>query len=79
MADRALLHLGQIDAFAEWAATKGFKREPAPDVYVVLRLRSPRGVVCQFYTRAGAREHASLPDGLGRRLVLRWMKERRVP
>lgn len=77
MADRATLAFSKLDEFAEWAATKGWVREETKGEYEVLRLRKaskPKPLL--FYTRAHAKEHATIPYG-AEGLVRSWFQHRR--
>lgn len=80
MSNRALLHLGKIDEFAAWAATRGWERVPTVAPYEVLRLAPavPRPGVGPliFYRRATAKEHASTASNRGERLVRDYIAER---
>ena len=76
---RALLHLSKIDDFAEWAATKGWVREPTKGIYEVLRLRKkgkPKPLI--FHRRDSAR-HATIgwDQSPGHSLVRQWLRDRK--
>jgi hypothetical protein len=71
--DRSLLHLSKIDAFADWLAGRGWKREPTKGVYEVLRVRKDRELVLFFRHEGG--EHATA-YARGLRMVLQWLRAR---
>lgn len=75
MAHRDLLALHKIDEFAAWAVTQGYVREETKGSFEVLRLRKGNDPPKIYFTRAGAKEHASCQDAsVG--LVRRWIRER---
>lgn len=59
-ANRNRLHLSQLDAFASFAATLGWTREPVKGEYEVLRLTKSKHHPCIYLARTG-REHATVP------------------
>lgn len=76
MADRCTLHLSKLDEFAAWCSGEGWvKEDHSRNEFAVLRLRRGKEVVV-FYARNYAREHASVPDGVGSALIDRWLKKR---
>ena len=75
MADRCLLTLHLLDAFAAWAAGEGWVREENKGVYDVLRLRREK-VVHVFYRKNSATVHATVPDP-AHSLVRRWIRSKR--
>jgi len=74
---RGLLHLNRLDAFAEWAKTLGWQREPTKGFYEVLRLRHPRvRVPIVLYSRGEPTSHVTVPfEGPALSLINRFMKE----
>lgn len=78
MADRALLHLSKLDAFAEWMARDGWTREPTKGAYEVLRLTKPGEVPLVFYSRERAREHATVQSGSQYGYVRRFIRASRT-
>ena len=75
MAHRYLLALSKIDEFAAWAATQGYAREKTKGSFEVLRLRKGNEPPKIYFTRAGAKEHASCQEAsVG--LVRKWIRER---
>lgn len=79
MADRASLHLTKLDEFAEFAATRGYVREPTKGAYEVLRLRRGNEPPLLYYQRHG--DHASIPQTMGKNpaegLVHAWFVARK--
>ena len=73
--DRMTLHLNKLDAFASWAATHGYKREPTKGVYEVLRLRLGANAPLLYY-RHHHGDHAT-STGAATNLVDRWIRERK--
>lgn len=77
---RGVLHLNQIDAFAEWAAAFGWQREPTRGVYEVLRLRHPdERAPIVLYARDNPTTHATVPyDGQAWPLVKKFIRQKKA-
>lgn len=73
--DRSRLHLSKLDAFAEWAATQGYEREPTKGYYEVLRLRR-KGEPPHIFHRHEGGDHATTIKG-STYLVTRWLRDKR--
>ena len=83
-ATRGLLALTSIEDFAAWAKSEGYERQAIPPKaqYEVLRLAEPGKAPILFFRRTkrnisgNAPKHCST-DERGKRLVLRWINERK--
>lgn len=70
MADRATLALHKLDAFAEWAKSKGYEREETKGHYEVLRLRKPGAAPLLYFRRdQGGGVHATAQGSRAANLV----------
>ena len=77
MADRALLHRSNLDAFCNWLQQDGFAMEPTKGQYEVLRARKPGKPPVIVYTRADDdSEHLTILDR-DTRLVRQFIKLQR--
>ena len=72
--DRMTLHLNKLDAFASWAQSHGYKREPTKGAYEVLRLRKEPHPPLLYYRHEGGAHATSI--GIATSLVDRWIRER---
>jgi len=73
---RNQLHLTQIEAFAEWAETQGYKRELHSGDYEVLRLR--RGTESPIFLWRRIKGDHATSDKYSQPLVSRWFKAART-
>lgn len=63
MAERGLLHLNSLAAFAEFLSKRGWTSEPIRGEYEVLRMRNPdHREPLILYARMRS-EHATFPEG----------------
>lgn len=79
MADRATLHLTQVEALAEYACERGWTRDQDLGDFQILKLRHSDGRVAVYYKKLDASEHATVPnDGVSDRLLKKWMELRQA-
>lgn len=80
--DRSTLHRNKLDAFAEFAAPLGWRREPTKGEYEVLRLVHAEHKPIVLYARHGT-DHATIPypdderERVAHRLYQKFMATRR--
>lgn len=72
--NRCKLHLTKLDAFAEFMAESGWRREPTKGFYEVLRLVKEGDTPMIFYARGTAREHATVQYGAQASAVRRFLR-----
>ncbi len=73
-ANRCVLALTKLPAFARWASSQGYTKADTKGEFEVLRLKPKTGPVLIWFTRAGAFHATSA--GRESRLVQRWLRER---
>ena len=76
MAERGLLHLSRIDAFAAWLEARGWVRQEAKGLYEVLRMRHPGHVAPMILFARIRSRHATTQGGV-HRLVREFINETR--
>jgi len=77
MAERGLLHLDKVDAFAAWLEARGWVREPTKGIYEVLRMRSPEAPAPMILFARDRSRHATTQGGT-HRLVREFINETRL-
>ena len=84
MAERLTLQLSNLETFAAWAVSQGFKREAAKShAREILRLRLDKEPPLIFYQRNNV-DYVTIPSGgtrtiTGYALVTRWLRQRTTP
>ena len=77
---RGFLLYRDVEAFASWAATAGYRREPTPPAaeHEVLRLRPEAGRPPVLFHRRSGRKASSYvtTTKLGTELFFKWHRER---